>query len=55
MELKMTREEFYKSIIEKIANFDENLEDYYGGVAINYGEAFRDIVNLAKRALNDRK
>lgn len=41
----------YRNILERIANYEENTEDYYGGVSINYGAMVKDIVKLASDAL----
>lgn len=39
--------------LKKIANFKENIEDYYGGVSINYAKMVDDIIEIAKKALQN--
>lgn len=50
----MTREDAYEAALHKIASFKEHLEDYYGGVSINYSAMLNDIINIAAKALTEQ-
>ena len=43
----------YKQALKTISEWDENLEDYYGGVSINYAKMTQDIIEFAKNAINN--
>ena len=43
----------YKTALEVLANYDENVEDYYGGVSINYSKMCHDMIDYAKAMINN--
>ena len=50
MVVKMNK---YREVLEKIANYEEQLEDYYGGVSIDYAKFAYDIIDMAEKALKE--
>ena len=45
-------EKLYFDTLVRIANYDENFEDYYGGVSIDYFKIVNDIMSMARKAIN---
>lgn len=43
--------EKYKKALQKIASFEENKEDYYGGVSIDYHAMVISMIKIAQEAL----
>ena len=43
----------YLDALCRIANFEENLEDYYGGVSHNWQKFAHDIMEIAQDAILD--
>lgn len=45
----------YEAMLKRLATFDENAEDYYGGVSINYYTMAHDMMKLADQVLKENK
>lgn len=45
--------EKYQKILQTIASWEERIEDYYGGVFINWSEMCHDMIDFAKNSLNE--
>lgn len=41
----------YREALEKIATHESNVEDYYGGVAVNWHQFSLDLIEIANKAL----
>lgn len=43
----------YKQALQTISEWDQCIEDYYGGVSIDYAKMARDIIEFSKNAINN--